>query len=420
MEKIGIKIIVSILIGTILEWYDFALLGSMTPILSEIIFPSNEQYLSLLMTFGVFATGFLVRPIGGVIFGHIGDRAGRTTVLSNTVLLMVIPTTLIGFLPTYTSAGFIAPVALVVLRLIQGIASSGEYPGAICYMVEFAPRNKKGLWGSITVFGVIGGVFLSSLITTILSSALSASQMYAWGWRVSFLLGLPLGIVGYFLRYKIDDSKIFSELVKANKILKRPVTNVIKTKLLNVCIITSLFALSSITFYTNFVYVVTYLVRTQHVKFEVITRNNMIVTLLLVFFIPLFGYLSDKYSRKKLMLLGAGGLLVLSYPSFLAFSFGSMNYILFNQILLAIFLGIFAGPLAAIVAESFSTGNRYSGISLGLNLGASVFGGTAPLVATYLMHYSKNDVAPCFYLMFWAVVAFVTICFLKTEKNNVV
>jgi len=410
--------IASVLIGTMLEWYDFSLLGSMAPIMSTLFFPSKLVMLSLLASLSVFASGFLVRPIGGIIFGYIGDRDGRRAALSMTIILMALPTTLIGLLPTFHAIGMTAPILLVFLRLIQGVASSGEYPGAVCFLTEIAPANRRGLWGSISVFGVVGGILLGSVISAVLSWCLSAEQMYSWGWRIPFLISLPLGVVGWHVRYKVKETDIFQTAKLTEEAFKNPLGQVIKFNFANLCKVIILFSLSNISFYISFVYISTYLVSTHKVTFHQALLNNTISMIVLVLCLPLFGYISDKINRKYIMLIGASFLLVFFYPIFTLFLAPNHFSFLMGQILAAVFIAIYAGPMAATTAETFSTFTRYSGISMALNIGAGVFGGTCPLVAAYLTQCSGKGTMPCIYPMIFAFLCLLVICTLRSGNQT--
>jgi MHS family proline/betaine transporter-like MFS transporter len=418
MKKINAITIASILIGTILEWYDFSLLGSMAPIISTLFFPSKSHTVSLLATFSVFASGFLIRPFGGILFGHIGDRYGRRSALSTTIILMALPTTLIGLLPTFYFAGVLAPVMLVLLRLIQGTASSGEYPGAICFLTEIAPPTKRGFWGSISMLGVAGGVLLGTLINALLSFYLSTEQMYSWGWRIPFLIGLPLGVIGFYLRYKVKESGIFISAKLSGETFKLPIRQIIKFNLANLGKVILLFSLSTISFYLGFVYIDTYLVSTHKITLHEALVNNTFGTIALILCIPFFGYLSDKINRKYIMFAGTSCLFVFFYPIFTLFLSDNHHGLLLGQLLLAVFIAMFVGPMAAATAEIFSTLTRYSGVSAGLNIGASIFGGTCPLLATYLVYYSGMGIMPCVYPMLFAFLCLFVVYNLPNNQKH--
>ena len=393
-------VIIGIIFGTILEWYDFSLLGSLAPIISKLFFPSESATLSLLATFGVFATGFIARPIGGLIFGHIGDRSGRKNALSKTIILMAIPTTLIGLLPTYQTAGIIAALLLIVLRLMQGFSSSGEYPGAICVLTEMADSEKHGFIGSLSMLGTVGGVFLGTVINLILMSLLSNEQMYAWGWRLPFLLGMPLGLIGWYLRKHLQDSVGFIQDSREKSEI--PIITLLRTNSLNLIKIILLFSLSTISFYMGFVYIVGYLINNNAITFHDGLVDTAIGTLTLALLIPTFGYISDKIGREIFIYSGIGGLLIFFYPIFKVFSLNTPQSLLMGQLCLAVIIAILVGPLAVITSEIFPSSVRYTGISAGINIGATVFGGICPFVATYLVQHSGNASMPSAYPMVFA------------------
>jgi len=409
VKKIDVVTLSSVLIGTILEWYDFSLLGSMASMISIHFFPSKTPLFSLMATFAVFASGFIARPIGGILFGHIGDRRGRRSALSLTIILMAVPTTLIGLLPTYETIGILAPIALIALRLMQGFAASGEYPGAICFLTEIAPPNKRGFWGSISMFGVAGGILLASAICSILSAVLSNDQMHSWGWRVPFVIGLPLGVVGWYLRCKVRESDIFTSATATNEVLKLPFKQVLQFNFVSLIKVILLFALSTISFYLGFVYIAAYLVSAHKLTFHQALLSNTVGTMILILFIPLFGYLSDKINRKYIMIVGAGALFIFSYPIFTLFLEGNLYGLMQGQIVLSLFIAMLVGPMSAAIAEVFSTLTRYSGIAAGLNIGTSLFGGTCPLIATYLVNYSGYEAMPCIYPMLFSFLCLVVI-----------
>ncbi len=398
--------ILSILVGTVLEWYDFSLLAAMAPLISMLFFPSINPAASLLATFSVMASGFLVRPIGAAIFGHVGDRYGRTVALSMTILLMAVPTTLIGCLPTYHSVGIVAPVLLIILRLIQGFASSGEYPGAICYLTEIAPANRKGIWGSLSMFGVAGGILFGSLINAVLSAYLTNDDMLQWGWRIPFMIGMPLGMVGWYLRYYSRDSIIFEQARSAKQTLSLPIKYVLQANLLKLIIAIALFSLGTVTFYMGFVYITSYLISTHQLSLHDALVSNSIGTLVMILTIPVTGFLSDLIGRNKIMMMGAVLLFLSFYPIFQLFL---SHQLLLGQCLLGLLIGIFVGPVAATVSEMFAVNVRYSGVALALNIGSSVFGGTCPMMAAFLVNHFGYAALPGIYPVLIACICVVAI-----------
>ena len=400
-------------IGSILEWYDFSLFGTLASAIAKNFFYSKNGSEALFLVFATFATGFLLRPLGGVFFGHIGDRAGRKKALSMTIIFMALSTTLIGIIPTYQKIGIIAPTLVILMRLLQGISVSGEYPSAIALMVELAPPSKKGLISSFSIFGTVAGILLGSIVVTITTKLLTNNEFYSWGWRIPFLLSFPLGVLGLYLRYKIQESSVFQTLLISNNIKKTPVIDVIKQKPKELIGGLGIFILSNVSFYTVFVYLNTYIASTEHHLLQNVLLINTANMLFLVILIPFFGALSDRYNKYHIMFFGAAGIFILTYPLFVIIDNGGIIAFLFAQTTFALFHAMFIGPIAICLAELFPSNIRVSGLSLILNIAASIFGGTAPLIATYLIHLTKMPIAASYYLVFCAMVAVVSAIYLK-------
>ncbi len=414
-RKINAHFLSSVLAGTILEWYDFSLFGILTPVISVLFFHLKNSFLALLITFGVFAVGFVMRPIGGFIFGYIGDRHGRKTALSLSVIFMALPTCLIGLLPTWHEIGIYAPVLLIILRLIQGLAASGEYPGAVCFLAEYSSNKHRGFFTSLSVFGVSGGILLGSFISFLTSYFLTADQMQVWGWRVCFLLSLPLGLIGFYLRYKISESKIFTE---SDRKYKKFFKNGSKNNILGAFRLTLMFALPMVCFYMITTYVVSFLASVGKVPLHLGLMSNVVSLLMYIFLVPLCGYISDKTNRKWMMVIGAVCLLVFSYPIFNYLISGSVYGLFIGQALLMLFIAIVMGPMTAFSTESFSTFDRYSGVSIALNIAASAFGGTTPLISAFLVHYFRNPVTPCLYIILMSFLSILVTLSLSNHQEK--
>jgi len=244
--------------GNILEWYDFAIFGFLTPIISQLFFPKEDHLVAILMIYGVFATGYLMRPLGGILFGYIGDKQGRKLALQTSMIMMAVPTVLIGFIPTYEELGIYATILLIILRMLQGLSVGGELMGSISYLVEIAPPNKKHFYGSFTLFSAVGGLLLGSTVVTILSSILGDEVMSLWGWRVPFIGGLFIFFFGLWLRKGMDESPAF--LVKkeqSQKLYKSPFQEVIKTMFKKILRLFALISVATVSSYTLLVWMPT-------------------------------------------------------------------------------------------------------------------------------------------------------------------
>ena len=288
-------------IGNLLEWYDFAVFGYFAPFIGAQFFPTDDPMSALINTFGVFAAGYLARPIGGVLFGQIRDRLGRTRALQLSIFLMAVPTTLITFVPTHATVGVLAPVLLVILRLAQGISVGGEFIGSCCYLVEAAPSGRRGFFGSWSTFGTIGGMLLGSAVATLLQDVLSTEQLHAWGWRLPFLGGLLVGVVGWQMRRGTQETPEFVRLQDAGQIEQRPALEALREMPLRVLQVAGIVLLFGVGIYTLFVWMPTYL--THFVKPPVphALLINTLCMVLLIATMPIAGLLADRLGYKSFL-----------------------------------------------------------------------------------------------------------------------
>ncbi|NPA17396.1 MAG: MHS family MFS transporter [Aquificae bacterium] len=395
------------MIGNVLEWYDFVVYGFLAAIIGELFFPSDDPMVSLLKSFGVFAVGFVMRPVGAVLFGHIGDRYGRKKALTISIIMMAVSTTAIGLLPTYAQIGILAPTLLVILKLFQGLSVGGEYTTSVSFIVEHAPQDKRGLFGSVGILGAVVGILLGSASGALITKVLPEDDLYSWGWRVLFFTGILLGLVGYYVRKNIDETPKFLELEYEEMIDKQPVLDVFKKAYREFIKTFSLSTFQAVGFYTIFVYIANHLsVFVKMPKSTALTINT-ISMLVLAVLIPFFGWLSDRVGRKPIILFSTGFTILAAYPLFKFISSGNMEDALIGQIVFAVVVAGFMAILPTTLVEIFPTEIRNSGYSIGYNLPFAIFGGTAPLISTYLIKITDNINSPAFYLIFAAAVAFV-------------
>jgi MHS family proline/betaine transporter-like MFS transporter len=407
-------------IGNVLEWYDFGLFGFFAPVIAREFFPSEARLTSLLGTYGVFATGFLMRPLGGVLFGHIGDRWGRKRALELSVLLMAISTALMGVLPAHASLGLAAPLILTLLRLLQGLSVGGEYIGSMSFLVEHAPPARRAFLGSWSSSSVVLGSLLGSGVAALCVGLLSEADLAAWGWRVPFLGGILLGLAGLWLRLGVEETPSFLKIREAGGLAANPVAEAVRNNPGAILTTLGLTGLMSVGFYLPFVWLPTWLARINRPALpesQALAANTIALVALLLL-TPLTALASDRVGRKPMFLAAALGYALLSYPLFLLMTGGTFGRSLVGGLAFAACSGLFSGCMAATMVELFPTRTRYTGIAIGYNAGQALLGGTAPWVATALIQLTGNDLAPAFYLIGSATVAGVACLFIEARHGR--
>lgn len=400
--------------GTALEWYDFSLFASMTAIFSKLFFPEVNLASAMLMTFAVFAAGYITRPLGAIFFGHLGDRIGRKSTLLMSILLMAVSTTVIGVLPVSTSFSM---YLLVLCRLLQGFATSGEYGGGITMLYEQSTK-RKGLVTSFGLFAAIFGIFLGTAIVTIITKLIGNQNMMAWGWRVPFLLGAPLGLLGLILRKSLLESREFLNTKASNVDYAIPIIRLLQDYKKELFALTAMYSLSNIAFYINFIYLGNQASLNNNLDTSSSLYISLFVTLIYACSILMFAFISDYTGRLKIMVTSCVLLITLVVPLINIVLSGHANLQLMGQVAISILLGMFVGPLAAVSAECFSINVRYSGIGIPLNLAASVFGGTTPLICGWLARLTGEQTMPAYYLIAAAIVAMAAILTLSRDTQR--
>ena len=412
------KVVISGMIGNGLEWYDFALYGMFAVIIGHLYFPSDNEVVSMMAVYGTFAAGFIMRPFGAILFGYIGDKWGRKVSLALSILLMALPTACIGILPTYADIGIAAPVLLTLIRLLQGLSLGGEFSGSITFLVEHSPVKKRGLIGSATIFSLAVGVLLGSIVATLCANMLPQDELEEWGWRVPFLIGIVIGLVGFYIRHYTEESPEFMEAQKHGKTSKRPVRDVFGQNYKELLIAIACYLTVTVPFYTMSVFVIGFLRKAKGFGMDETLFMNAIAMFVMMLTVPISGYLSDRIGRKKIMFCVTVAFLVLIYPIFwlLINSEGNMIYALTANVLLGAMVGLYGGPIPAFLVDLFPTRIRYTGIGLSYNISAALFGGTVPLVATWMINSTGYQSSPAFYLM---ACMLVTLFALKYYKDPV-
>jgi MHS family proline/betaine transporter-like MFS transporter len=407
-------------VGNVLEWYDFALFGYFAPIISEQFFPSTHRLTALLNTYGIFALGFFMRPLGGLIFGHIGDKVGRKQALLISVLLMAIPTALIGMVPTYEQIGMAAPLLLTVIRLLQGISVGGEYIGSMSFLVEHAPPGQRGFIGSWCSVSAGSGILIGSGAAAAVDGLVAGGILPAWGWRLAFMGGIVGGIIGLWLRAGIEESPCFKEAAAEGDVVRAPVLLALRKYYGAILTTVGLTLMMSIGFYLPWVFLATWLssINKPALSMAEALTINTICMAITVTLTPLAGALSDRIGRKTMLAAGATGFLLLTVPLFLLLRHGTIAAALTAQLVFGLISVLLWGTSPAAFVELFPTRTRYSGVAIGYNATQAVFGGTTPLVATWLIDVTGYTLAPAFYLTAAAAITLAVILSMRERGGE--
>ena len=399
------KVIVAAAIGNFVEWFDFAVYGFLATTIAQQFFPSGDASAALLKTFAVFAVAFAFRPLGGVFFGMLGDRIGRKRTLAFTILLMAGATTIIGLLPTYAAIGVMAPVLLTLIRCAQGFSAGGEYAGACAYLMEHAPRTQRGWYGSFVPVSTFSAFAAAAIIAYALEASLSTEAMGSWGWRLPFLIAAPLGLVGLYLRWKLDETPAFQAVKQEHAVAHSPLKETLRNHGAAICCLGAFVSLTALSFYMFTTYFATYLQVAGGLSRATALLVSLIALLFAAAICPVAGAFSDKVGRRKTVLSTCVLLIVVVYPSFLMASSGSFVASIVGVMLLAIGAVLCGVVTAALLSETFPTRTRYTASAITYNMAYTIFGGTAPLMATWLIGATGSNLAPAFYLIVIALLA---------------
>lgn len=414
-QAIDRRAIIAGSIGNVLEWYDFAVYGVVAPIIAAQFFPAADPLTSLIAAFGVFAAGYMMRPLGALMLGHIGDRIGRKAALTWSIGLMAIPTGLIAVLPTYETIGIGAAILLTLLRLLQGLSVGGETTGAAVLLTERATKQSRGLIGSISTSSVAIGILIASAVAGLLASLLSPEALADWGWRLAFVPGPILGLLGVVLRRYILENVPPDD---RSGVATLPIVESMRDHGNAMLRVATIVASVMVAFYTTFIYLTTYLTDVVRAPIAESLQVNTIAMALLAVLAPVAATVSDRVGRKPVMLAGVGALFVLSYPLFVLLHSGDTTLELIGDFTLTLIVAVYLGPLTAQMIELFPRRIRYTGVSVAYSLPVAVFGGTVPLVLTWLIATTGNDLSPAFYLMAFAGLGIVALVLTPETRDT--
>ncbi|WP_426801791.1 glycine betaine/L-proline transporter ProP [Xanthomonas campestris] len=405
-------------LGNAMEWFDFGVYGYLAVTLGQVFFPSSSPTAQLIATFATFTVAFLVRPIGGMVFGPLGDRYGRQKVLAATMILMALGTFSIGLIPSYAQIGLWAPALLLLARLLQGFSTGGEYGGAATFIAEYATDRNRGLMGSWLEFGTLGGYIAGAATVTALHMALSQAQMLDWGWRVPFLVAGPLGLLGLYMRMKLEETPAFRAYTEQSEQRERETAGQGLMTLLRLhwpqllkCV--GLVLVFNVTDYMLLTYMPSYLSVTMGYAES---KGLLLIILVMLVMMPLNvvgGMFSDKLGRRPMIIGACAALFALAIPCLLLIGSGSDVLIFTGLMLLGLALVCFTSSMPSTLPALFYTPVRYSALSIAFNVSVSLFGGTTPLVTAWLVERTGDPLVPAYYLICAAAIGLVTMLFVR-------
>lgn len=411
------KVIASTMVGNGLEWYDYALYGTFTALISKHFFPSGNDTVALIATFGIFAIGFLMRPIGAMFFGAIGDKLGRKNALALSIMMMAFPTACIGLLPTYASIGIWAPILLTVIRLVQGVAVGGEFGGSIVYLVEHAEPHNRNYIGSLSMLSMLIGLLSGAMMATALAAFMSPEDFDRYGWRIPFILGFFIGIVGLYIRSKLDESPVFIEAQAAGHVSEAPIKEAFKHNTQEILLGIGAYLAVTIPFYIQTVFMPSFMVKfLSFTQAEALWLFTLSLTTMMIV-APISAKLADKYDRELLLKMVLIAYVLFAVPYVMLLDYKTFIFALISQVTFSLILGAYIAPIPTMVVELFPTKTRYTGMSLACNLAAAIFGGTAPIVVTKLLTFTDSHLPIAFYIMLAVSIAFVAITVIKKRRQ---
>jgi MHS family proline/betaine transporter-like MFS transporter len=400
-------------LGNCMEWFDFGVYSYLAATIGQVFFPSNSTSVSLLSSFAAFAVAFLVRPLGGFVFGPLGDKVGRSKILAITIITMSGGTLAVGLIPGYDQIGVWAPILLVIARLVQGFSAGGEYGGAATFVVESAPDKRRGFLAAWLDFGTLAGYSIGALIVTGLTAVLPAEAMSSWGWRIPFLLAGPLGLFGLYLRLRLEESAAFRTIEGEGEVTKAPLKEAIAGNWRYILLCMGLVLILNVAYYDVLSYMPSYLSEELGIGNTEALLAIVGVMIGMMGLAPALGHLSDKIGRKPVLLAACGGFIVLSLPAFWLLQAGNAIDLVAGLAVLGLLTVMLAGIMPSTLPAIFPTKNRYAGFAIAYNLSTSLFGGTAPFVIEWLVSFTHDKYMPAFYVMGAATIAIVPIMMMK-------
>lgn len=412
------KLILSSGIANTFEWYDYALFGHFAPIIGSKFFPASDPKAALLQAFLVFAIGYLMRPIGGIFFGIVGDRFGRKVALSAAVICMSLPTALIGILPTYETIGISATILMIVVRMLQGLSMGGALTGSVSFIIEHTGKKNRGLLGSIPMAGICLGILLGSGVSFLVRYFLTAEQFDLWGWRIPFIIGIGILLAGVYIRKYTDETPVFEDLQNTQSIVKSPLKTVLKRYWFDMLVSIFINSTGSVIFYLQAIYLASYLKMNRGFGEEEVSHLTSLCYIIMAIVTLFTGWLSDRIGRKKIFVLYNIGIVAIFALGLMEiFETGNFVAVIAAEIVLAILAAAYIGPEPALQAEFYPSGVRNTALSVSYNTATSIFGGTTPYVIETLVQKTGSINSCVYYIVVCAVASLIGLYFYKDRAS---
>lgn len=420
------KAITAAALGNAMEWFDFGVYGFVAYALGQVFFPGANPSVQMIAALATFSVPFLIRPLGGLFFGSLGDKYGRQKILAITIIIMSVSTFCIGLIPSYNSIGIWAPILLLLAKMAQGFSVGGEYTGASIFVAEYSPDRKRGFMGSWLDFGSIAGFVLGAGVVVLISAIIGEAAFLEWGWRIPFFLALPLGIIGLYLRHALEETPAFQQHVEkmekddrdglssGPRVSFKEIATKHWKSLLS-C--TGLVIATNVTYYMLLTYMPSYLSHNLHYSENHGVLIIIAIMIGMLFVQPVMGLLSDRFGRKPFVVIGSVAMFLLAIPCFMMINSGAIGLIFLGLLILAIILNAFTGVMASSLPAMFPTHIRYSALASAFNI-SILIAGLTPTATAWLVEASNNLFMPAYYLMVIAVIGLVTGIFMKETANK--
>lgn len=413
------KLLITSTVANTFEWYDYALFGHFALLIGNKFFAAENAQTNIMFTFVVFAAGYLFRPLGGIVFGVLGDRYGRKFALSSALLFMALPTTIIAILPSYESIGITSTILVIIVRILQGLSIGGALTSSISFVIEHSPPEKRGLFSSFTMASICAGILLGSMVAYATEHLLSTEQFNDWGWRIPFMLGLVIFFIGLYIRKHMTETPKFKELQKNAEVVASPIKEVVVKYWPQIFLSIAISSTGAVLFYMTAIYLKSYLKITRGFPSDDIDLLVNITYFVMIFMCLFSGYLSDKIKRRNMYLFN---LLLISSAAFYVLQIyedASFNTIIIAQIFFCILAAFYIGPEPVLQSDIYPARVRNTALALSYNIAVSIFGGTTPLVFEFIIHKTGSIGYCSYYVLFCSIMSIIALYFYKVNQENV-